>query len=595
MEHVSVTSHRRAEVYWPKQRPGFVAWAAAFDYGGGRVGLAFKEIIRQDNPGYRPLALEYGEGLGVPVSYASAEGGGPKHVAYQVYMASDDEGETFYETGRNRIEDNCFCHMGFEDGSIIHVTTPAYSEDRKGIGTGLVVEHSSDGGSTFQPLTTLLKGTAPYLWRMRKLSDGTVLLLTCLYGTPWGQGRPRVTRNTILPGESYIAKTIPCFLATEDQGKTWTGPHYILPGTGAHEYDVVELPDDELLFIAGDVQATPVARQTVKRVDGRYINGTLYGIGKGAPEDPQRDAQGGYVPESVVRLSDGLLVGSRRNQLYTYSADNGENWFQIPNLPKSLYQPWLLALPSGKIINFFHKGGDSAFGQHDMYMGADIFTLENHLPGQPSLTLRRCLTPDGNQYSHCFTAQLCCGGAPLEGRELSFFSSPAWRSDGSSNTDGRDKAKYIKRARTNAEGEATVCFDEYAAYGDIHHYYTVEVAYLPPEGALELPCDGPRMNAGALTPRRGCPYPYDAYFAEGVLYLSPQGAQRCPELLHKLQQWDSDGYEIPEGYFTEQEEAFLLEWHVAQKTEEGLRWIPSVHAHRPLAGAQMMAEGDEYV
>ncbi len=148
MNDVTVTAHKRMELYWPKERPGFVAWAAAFDYGGGRAGFTFKEIIRQPNPDYLPMTLEYGEGMGVPVSYACAEGGSPDHVAYQVYMASDDAGEHFYETGRTVISENCFCHMGFADGSIIRVTSPKLSENRMGTGTGLVVEKSTDGAQS---------------------------------------------------------------------------------------------------------------------------------------------------------------------------------------------------------------------------------------------------------------------------------------------------------------------------------------------------------------------------------------------------------------------------------------------------------------
>ncbi|MDR1692912.1 MAG: glycoside hydrolase [Oscillospiraceae bacterium] len=592
---IKVLKHERKELYWPKVRPGFTAWAAVFDYGDGRVGFTFKEVVRERNPDYTPLPLEIAEGGGSPVSYGSSGGKSPDHVTYQVYMATGDGGKSFWETGRTRIKSNSFCHMGFPDSSIIRMTTPELSPDRMGMGSGLVVEKSTDGGNTFTRLTSLLEDTAPYLWRTRKLKDGTVLLLTCLYGTPWGKGRARTTRNTILPGESYIAKTITCFLASSDQGETWSGPHYILPGTGAHEYDVVELPDDELLFIAGDVQATPVARQIVKRQGGHYINGTLYGIGKGAPPDPERNAQGGYVPESVVRLPDGLLVGSRRNQPYTCSNDNGANWHQIEGLPNSLYQPAMISLPDGTVMNFYHKGGDSAFGQHDMFMGADIFTLENNMPKQTALTLRRELAPDGSRFSHTFSATLTGSAGPLAGRELTFFSASAWREDGSANTDSRDAARFIKRAVTDSGGTASVTFDEYSVYGDIHHYYTVEVAYLPPAGSVDLACDGPLMNAGALVPVRNCPYPYGAYFAEGVLYLSPAVMEEHPGLLEKLQFLVGSEAKIPEEFLTESEAALLRKNHVVRERGGVLEWIASVHAPRPLDGVQRMLTGDNYV
>ncbi len=100
------------------------------------------------------------------------------------------------------------------------------------------------------------------LWRVRCLRDGTLVVLASLYGTPWGPGRERATRNTMLPGETYQSKIQPFFLTSRD-GREFSAPNYILPGIGAHEFDFVELPDGRLLFIAGDVQGTPVGRQFV--------------------------------------------------------------------------------------------------------------------------------------------------------------------------------------------------------------------------------------------------------------------------------------------------------------------------------------------
>src|SRR5699024_6183934 len=131
---------------------------------------------------------------------------------------------------------------------------------RNAQGTGwcdyLRVRESADGGATWRDVCRLLEGCAPYLWRVRRLKSGEIIVLASLYGTPWGPGRERATRNTMLPGESYESKIQTFFLTTRD-GREYSGPHYILPGIGAHEFDVAELPDGRLLFIAGDVQGTP--------------------------------------------------------------------------------------------------------------------------------------------------------------------------------------------------------------------------------------------------------------------------------------------------------------------------------------------------
>jgi len=104
------------------------------------------------------------------------------------------------------------------------------------------VRESRDGGTTWRTTDRLLEGCAPYLWRIRRLRDGSFLLLASMYGTPWGKGLPRATRNTMLPGETYLNK-IQTFLLHSRDGVRYSGPHYVLPGTGAHEYDMVELSD----------------------------------------------------------------------------------------------------------------------------------------------------------------------------------------------------------------------------------------------------------------------------------------------------------------------------------------------------------------
>ena len=110
----------------------------------------------------------------------------------------------------------------------------------------------------------LLEGCAVYLWRLRRLRDGSLLVLASFYGTPWGIGCERATRNTMLPGETYLNKIQTFFLHSTD-GRSFSGPHYVLPGTGAHEYDAAELSDGRLLFVAGDVQgaAQPSSRRAV--------------------------------------------------------------------------------------------------------------------------------------------------------------------------------------------------------------------------------------------------------------------------------------------------------------------------------------------
>ena len=587
----AVDSHREL-IYIPEKRPGFVAWATAFDYNDGRIGLSFKETLRAPNPGYIPARLEMGEAVGAPVSYASAECGDADLYSFRVYMMSADGGKTFTETGRCQLEQGSFCNAGFPDGRIIGMDVPRINEARTGWCNYIEVRESTDGGSTWVPVTRLLEGCAPYLWRSRRLSDGTIILLASLYGTPWGLGEERPTRNTMLPGETYIHKIQTFFMVSHD-GHSFSGPHYVLPGIGAHEYDVAEYPDGRLLFIAGDVQGTPVARQFVERRGNSFINGTLFSIRRGAPEDASKNPQGGFVPESLVMLPDGLLVGSRRGKPYSCSNDNGENWYELDGVAPSLYQPFMLLLPDGTIANFGHYGGDAAVGQHDMWLGADYFRVENKLPQACSLSLTRQLSEDGSHYTNEYMAVLRTGKQPVAGEKLIFRFTPVWNPDGTCCNRPQSEAPIQLTALTDTEGRAKVHAAIFDNHPDIHYYYNADVVYRPENGSPYSPCDGPMMVEAALTPHRCCQYPYNAYFAEGTLFISPQFYEQFPKLNEMLEPFTGEAGLLPTALPDELRTA-LLECGVLQRDGGQIKWLPSVHAACPLKDIKPMGS-DWYI
>ena len=222
----SAVGHERRTIYLPPQRPGFAAWTAAFDYGDGRLGLSFKETVREKNTGFRPPRLELGEAVGAPVSYCSVECGGSEEQSYRVYLLSEDGGRSYRESGRCPLEEGPFCCTGFPDGRVVGLTCPDRNAGGTGGGDGILVRESRDGGTTWRTTDRLLEGCAPYLWRIRRLRDGSFLLLASMYGTPWGKGLPRATRNTMLPGETYLNK-IQTFLLHSRDGVRYSGPHYI--------------------------------------------------------------------------------------------------------------------------------------------------------------------------------------------------------------------------------------------------------------------------------------------------------------------------------------------------------------------------------
>lgn len=602
--------HEELDVYYPAQRPGFTAWATAFSYGDGRIGVSFDEAIKMNNPDFIPPTLEFGEAVGAPVSYGSVECGTDDVKTFRVYLVSGN-GKDFTETGRCPREQGSYCNVGYPDGRILGFDVPTRNEDGTGWCDYIRVSESADGGTTWKEKRQLLKGTSPYLWRVRQLRDGTIVIVTSLYGTPWGHGRERSTRNTMLAGETYINK-IQSFFLTSTDGQTFSEPHYILPGIGAHEYDFVELEDGRLLFIAGDVQGTPVGRQFVTRTPDGWINGALFDVKQGAPPDPKANPQGGYMPETIAMQTNtttydrNIIVGYRRNKCYSVSNDYGENWhkivFNLPEYPQ-LYQPVMISLPSGYkkqyqyycIENIGHVGGDSAVGQEDMCIRAHLMSIIAALPSVPKLGLQRVLTPDNRKFANQYIAKLTIEGKAVEGEELVMRFVPFWNADGSVNTTKQSDAPYQMYVTTNVAGEAEVKAEMFDDIPDIYYAYNVDVACTGRCGKAGA-CQGPMMTVNALTPQRKNRFPYQAYFAEGILYLSPELLQACPQIFVHTKEAVEKGETLPDGILDSQEIAELVKAKVLIPKENGTyRWLKSVHAPSPLAGVQPMVGGDWYI
>lgn len=583
--------HERSDVYVPAQSPGFAAWVTGFDYGDGRVGISFKETVQAPNPDFTPPLLEMGEAVGAPVSYASIECGAADQVSFRVYLVSQDNGDTWTETGRCQLEEGSFCNIGFPDGRIIGLDVPRINAERTGWCDYIEVRESLDGGSTWTQVDRLLDGQAPYLWRVRRLKDGTILALASLYGTPWGPGRTRLTRNTMLPGETYLAK-IQTFFLTSADGRTYGGPHYVLPGIGAHEFDVVELEDGGLLFVAGDVQGTPVARQVVRRDGSRFFNEALLPIGLGAPPDATANPQGGYVPESIANTGGDILVGSRRNKPYSVSTDLGANWQLLDGVPPSLYQPYLMVLPDGRVANFGHVGSDSAFGEEEMRIGVDRFRLPAGLEPMPSLDLTRDLAEDGSHYVNRYRARLHRGGVPVPDQLVEFRFVPVWNPDGTVSTRTLDEAEIAISARTDAAGVAVAEAETFDHIGDIHFFYNVDAVHRDQGGVTVRSAS---MTEPALTPHRRNAHPHAAYLVHGVLSLSPVFAEAHPGLLERLRAAVGADAAIPDGLLEPDVLAAFLDAGVVEARDGTLRWLASVHAPRPLDGVELQGSGDWYV
>ena len=587
---------RALPVYVSSQSPGFTAWVTVFTWPGGDVGLSLDETLRAPNPVFQKTRLEMAEAACVPVSYGSVECGAPDQTAWRVFLRSSD-GLHFQETGRCLRSRSAYCCAALPDGSLLGFDVPRRNDDGTAWADWLRVQRSRDGGSVWTGERRILQGTTPYMWRVRTLRDGTILLLLSLQGSPWGVGRDRSTRHTSFPGETPLNRIQACFMTTRD-GIHFSGPHYILPGIGAHEYDVCEPEENCLLFIAGDVQGTPVGRQEVRLTPDGWINGPLLPIGKGAPEHPRKNPQGGFVPETLVwDEATGCILGYRRGQGYSLSADRGATWIRTDpekEVPR-LYQPVMLRLEDGRIATYGHVGGDIAFGQRDMCVWGQILRPDCalRLPRAASLTLHRCLAEDGSRYLNAFEASLACPGRSTGGRRLRFRIQPFWNEDGTVNTRSLEESALFLEADTDGDGRARIRVPGFDGIGDIHLAYRIDV-FFPGDGEI-APCAGPSMTVLALTPVRNRPWPYDAYFAEGTLFLSPGFLRDYPDSLALLQ--GAEGLEtLPEGLLPAPALERLEASGVLKKGPAGeFRWISPVHAPRPLDQVLPMLSGDEYI
>lgn len=584
-------------VYTSRQRPGFVAWVSAFDFGDGTVGLSFDERLRMHNPDFRDPKLEYFHCASLPVSYCSVEAGSADQQAFRVYLRSRD-GIHFEETGRCRRSEGSFCNLGFPGGRLIGLDVSRQNESRTGWSDFIQVRESLDGGSTWKKVRRLLEGSATYLWRTRRLSDGSWIIIASFFGTPWGPGRRRPTRTASLPHETGISKIQTFFLTTKD-GYTYSQPNYIMPGIGAHEYDVVETAEGDLLFIAGDVQGHPCGYQLVHRSPDGWINGTLFPIHAGAPRDPEQNPQGGYIPETIVYdARHDCLLGYRRNQCFSLSNDNGENWTRIimDSTYTHLYQPQILVLPDGRIALYGHcGGGDSAFGENDMSIGSIIINpvCADSLPKPTVLAMDRMLSEDNSHYLNAFWARLTSGDAPLPGMEVEFRFKLFWDTDGSINTTPMDQAPIRLTALTDSDGIARVNAPMFDNIADIHYAYSVDAVCCGNETIRG--CASPNLNVLALSAYRRCRFPRDAHMAGGCLYLAPQFIRDFPEAMDALLSCVGKSRYLPEKALCPEAISRLLNSGVLFQDERGyLQWIPNIHAERPLDDVKPMLTGDWY-
>jgi hypothetical protein len=381
------------------------------------------------------------------------------------------------------------------------------------------------------------------------------------------------------------------FFASSDTGHTWSGPHYVLPRTEGHEFDFVELPDGQLLFFLSSIQSNQPARQIVRREEGRFVNDPMMDVRRGATTD--EDPCGGFTPETIVVRSDGLLIGGRRGSPYVCSNDLGENWYEIEGAPPAEYQPMMVLLPDDRVLTVWHHGGDTALGEYDMFIGTHGFRVEADLPQPTRLTLERELSADGKQYVNTFRARLSAGSEPVPGRTVELRVRNTWRPqpDGRENPVSVFDSPDVRRSMTDEKGIARFELNDKAVINDLHHNYGLAATFTPgPEEHL-AGSTSRTLSAYALTHRRDDTAPYPIYNVHGLLMVTPETAERFPELEKIVEHFRMPDPDAPLERWIEivgnEKRAreivdFLVDHHILRKDDEGmLRWYRAVHSGGP--------------
>ena len=290
------------------------------------------------------------------------------------------------------------------------------------------------------------------------------------------------------------------------------------------------LPDGSLLFINSTVQAGRAVRQIVRKTGAGWVNDPLMEIRRGAPTDDS--IQGGFTPEAVVMRTDGLIVGARRNASYSCSDDLGENWYEIKGAPNCRYQPIIECLPDGRLLTAWHLGGDTRFGEFDMFIGTHAFAVEVDLPRSTQLTLEHALHEDGSRYVNAFDAMLSAARTPAVGREIEMCVKNSWlaQPDGRMNPVDVWESPDVRKAVADERGVAHFTLTDKDAIPDIHHGYVVAVSFTPKEGDELAACKGPARIAYTMSAARNDPAPYPVYLNHGLVMVTPETAERLPEL-----------------------------------------------------------------
>ena len=183
---------------------------------------------------------------------------------------------------------------------------------------------------------------------------------------------------------------------------------------------------------------------------------------------------------------EGILVGCLRPGSYFWSDDLGASWQPLDGVPaheSEVYQPWIQALPDGRIACAGHHGADNHFGELEQHVNLHTFRLELLRPTRGTkIDLVRDFDEERSRWLNAYTLRLSCDGEALAGKELEFWyverdepGHDSWNR--TPLTERMEMGGQIIRTRTAADGSARIALPQLDRVESIHHTIQLVVRF----------------------------------------------------------------------------------------------------------------------
>ncbi len=402
-------------VYRSDRPPHYAAWTSFFPGENGKWYIGCEEVSLPQTPlpQASPEAIYQ---MALPNGYDKSQ-----YLMEAVLLESSDDMLTWNvisrEPYRHHHAVHQFASARTRDGRFLRFNWACYALD-PATRTNEILRVSADGGLTWKPAPAFVPDRFAYFpHRLRTLRDGTLVLCMPI-AHRWGPRQDAPVRTaTRLNVNNDMRMTL---FFSFDSGMTWDGPLPILDGQNVSETDFVELANGHLLIFNNSIFAKP-GRQFVYREGRQFIPDSLEFVRSGA------------VPETVCLTTDQILVGCMRPGMYSWSDDLGETWQPLTGVAGNgeVYQPWLQALPDGRIVCSGHRGADDPVGEgrtQENDIRLHTFRLRvRQRTANTLIQLAREFDQPGRRWLNRFTLTLTQDGVPLPARELEFWYAERWQ------------------------------------------------------------------------------------------------------------------------------------------------------------------------